>query len=142
MTEIQNQLKLLVTFHYVVSALAGVFALFPLIHLGLGLMMVLSPETLQGGGQPPPAFIGWLFVIVGACCIVVGLVFAACVFFAGRSIQQRKRHMFCLVMAGVQCMFMPFGTVLGIFTLILLTKEEVKREWQADGGLQTPPLLP
>jgi len=34
---------------------------------------------------------------------------------------------FCLVMAGAECLFMPFGTVLGVFTIILLLQEPVKQ---------------
>ena len=34
--------------------------------------------------------------------------------------------MFCLVMGAVECVFMPFGTVLGIFTIIVLMRESVK----------------
>jgi len=29
-------------------------------------------------------------------------------------------------MAGVECMFMPFGTVLGVFTIIVLMRPSVK----------------
>ncbi len=29
-------------------------------------------------------------------------------------------------MAGVACMFMPFGTVLGVFTIIVLLRDSVK----------------
>jgi hypothetical protein len=35
--------------------------------------------------------------------------------------------MFCLVMGGVECLFMPFGTVLGVFTIIVLMQEPVKQ---------------
>ena len=30
--------------------------------------------------------------------------------------------MFCLVIAAVQCAFVPFGTVLGVFTIVALQK--------------------
>ena len=33
--------------------------------------------------------------------------------------------MYCMVIASLECLFMPFGTVLGIFTLILLNKDSV-----------------
>jgi hypothetical protein len=29
-------------------------------------------------------------------------------------------------MAGIECVFMPFGTVLGVFTLVVLTRPSVK----------------
>ncbi len=34
--------------------------------------------------------------------------------------------MFCLVMACVACLFMPFGTVLGVFTIIVLARPSVQ----------------
>jgi len=33
---------------------------------------------------------------------------------------------YCLVVAGVECILVPFGTVLGVLTLIVLSKESVK----------------
>ena len=44
----------------------------------------------------------------------------------GLQLRQRRRHTFCVVMAAIGCAFMPFGTVLGIFTLIVLTKPTVR----------------
>jgi len=46
---------------------------------------------------------------------------------AGRKLRRRAAHTFCIVIAAIECIFMPFGTVLGIFTLIVLTKESVKK---------------
>ncbi len=37
-----------------------------------------------------------------------------------------RRRLFCLVVAGVECAFMPFGTVLGVFTIAVLMRESVK----------------
>ena len=39
-------------------------------------------------------------------------------------IQQRQRRVFSIVIAAVNCIFFPFGTALGIFTIILLSKPE------------------
>ena len=121
----EEQLNLLAIFHYVVAALGGLFSLFPLIHVGLGLMFIFAPEKFDKG-TPPPAFIGWIFVAFASLFIVLGLTFATLTFFAGRSLAKRKRYTFCLVMAGLECMFVPFGTVLGVFTIIVLLRESVK----------------
>ena len=134
----EEQLRLLSIFHYVVGGLAGLFALFPIIHLVIGLAMVFTPEKFDGKGGPPPAFIGWMFVGVAAVIIVMGWIFAACVLTAGRFLAKRKHYLFCLVMGGVECMFMPLGTVLGIFTIIVLMRESVKRLF--DGSRPVEPL--
>lgn len=43
--------------------------------------------------------------------------------------------MYCLVMAGIECMFMPFGTVLGVFTIIVLMRESVQKLFAANEPL-------
>jgi hypothetical protein len=127
MTKDEEHLKLLTIFHYVVGGLAGLFALFPIIHLVIGLFFILAPEKAAGNGGPPPAFVGWIFVIFASLIIVLGLTFAVFVVTAGRFLARRKHYMFCLVMAGVECVFMPFGTVLGVFTILVLMRESVKQ---------------
>lgn len=59
--------------------------------------------------------------------ITLGLVFAAFVFTAGRFLARHRRYSFCLTMAGAECIFVPFGTVLGVFTIIVLMRESVKQ---------------
>ena len=129
MTQDNEQLRLLSLFHYIVAGLAGLFSLFPVIHLVLGLFMVFSSKSFlnDNHGQPPPAFIGWFFVIIASFFITCGLTFAAFVLSAGRFLAKRKHYTFCFVMAGVECIFMPFGTVLGVFTIIVLNRESVKQ---------------
>lgn len=46
---------------------------------------------------------------------------------AGRCLAARKRYTFCFVVACLSLTMMPFGTALGIFTLVVLLKEPVKR---------------
>lgn len=132
MNQDEDQLRLLSIFHYVVAGLAALFALFPIIHLVLGLAMIIAPDKMGGHGGPPPAFIGWFFVIFAVVFITLGWVFAAFVFTAGRFLAKRKNHTFCLVMAGVECIFMPFGTVLGIFTILVLMRDSVKQIFAAN----------
>ncbi len=131
MKQDEDHLKLLSIFHYVVAGLAGLFALFPIFHLVFGLFFIFGAGKFEGKGEPPPAFIGWMFVVFAAVLITVGSVFAACVFAAGRFLAKRRHYMFCLVMAAVECIFMPFGTVLGVFTIIVLMREPVKELFTA-----------
>lgn len=124
----QQHLDLLGVFHYVVAGIAALFSLFPVIHLVMGLAMVTGqfPDMHARPGQPNPALFGWFFVVFAAIFILCGLTFSALLAYAGRCLRQRRRYTFCLVMAAISCVFMPFGTVLGVFTLIVLTKPTVK----------------
>lgn len=119
-------LDLIGIFYYVVAALAALFSLFPLIHVGMGVAMLSGAFDQPGHGTPPPPAVGWLFIVMGSAFILCGLAFAALLAVGGRRIRQRRGHTFCIVVAGLSCMFMPFGTVLGVLALVLLVKPEVK----------------
>lgn len=128
----QEHLRLLVIFHYVLAGITGLFGSIPLLHVAMGLFFVLNPETLAEGNPQgaPPAWFGWIFVGVGGAMVLMGWTMALLTFFSGRFMAQRRRWLFSMVIAGIQCAFVPFGTVLGIFTLIVLQRDTVRRLYQ------------
>ncbi len=123
-------------FHYVVAGLGALFACLPLIHVFIGIMMTRDPSVFIGpngapAGAPPPAFIGYLFASVGAFFVLLGWSLAVCTFISGRLLAKRRKRMFSFVMAALMCGFFPFGTALGIFTIIVLSRESVIRAYTA-----------
>lgn len=97
-----------------------------MIHLAIGLAIVSGKFGKPVQGEPPPEFVGWVFITIGAVAIVACWVFAAALAAAGELLQRRRGYTYCLVMAALACMFMPFGTVLGVFTLVVLVRPSVK----------------
>lgn len=124
MTQDEEYLNLLSIFHYVVAGMTAVFSLFPVIHLAVGIAMI---SGFFGGEDSEEVLFGWLFVAVGVVMMVIGFGVAGLIAFAGRAIRQRRNHMFCVVVAAVSCLMFPFGTVLGIFTIVILSRDSVKR---------------
>ena len=125
-----EHLRLLSIFHYVVGALAGLFALLPSFHLLMGLWMAAggpaANEPMGGEEVAILRLIGGFFSVFAGGLIALGLAFAACLIAAGRYLATRTHYTFCLVMAGIACAFMPFGTVLGVFTILVLMRPSVK----------------
>ena len=122
-----RNLDLLAMFHYIAGGITALLSCFPFIHLFIGIAMVTGKfiETSRHSG-PPEALFGWLFIVMGAMFILIGWSLAVCMIIAGKKLKNRRNRMFCMVIAGIECMLMPFGTVLGVFTLIALNKESVK----------------
>ena len=54
-------------------------------------------------------------------------------FIAGRSLAKRCHYWFAFVVACLECLFVPFGTILGVFTLIVLSRNSAKELF----GLET-----
>lgn len=126
MNQDQEHLNLLSIFHYIVGGIAALFSFFPIIYLIVGVLFLMIPQRFSGSGPPPPFFLGWIFIFIGAGFMLVGLAFAACVILAGRYIVRHKHYIFCLVIASLNCLFMPFGTILGVFTIVVLMRPSVK----------------
>jgi hypothetical protein len=126
-----EHIRLLSIFHYVVGGLIALFACFPIFHLVMGIFLLTNApefEKVQKPGQPdfPIEFFGVMFILIPAIFILCGWALAICTIIAGRKLSKQKSYTFCLVIAGLLCMFMPFGTVLGVFTIIVLMRDSVK----------------
>ncbi len=124
-----EHLKILSIFHYVVAGFAALFASFPIIHLVIGLSMLsgnLFGEEMSSEAFPEARLFGLMFTLIPAVMILLGWTFAIALVFAGRYLGKQQQHTFCLVMSGINCLFMPFGTVLGVFTIIVLQRPSVR----------------
>ena len=135
-----EHLQLLSIFHYVVGGIAMLFSCFPLIYVAMGIIFVILSGNPSTHGEPPPAFIGWIFIAIGTLAIVLIWTIAICIIVTGRFLSHRKGYLFCLVMAAIECVFMPFGTVLGVFTLIVLIRDSVKELFSSKSTV--PPSSP
>ena len=74
---------------YIVGGVLAFIAAFPIFHFVIGLMMIFSPGSL-GGGQPPPAFLGWFFVLIAGAGMLFGWTLAVGMLLAGWFLKQRK----------------------------------------------------
>ena len=129
-------LNLLAIFHYVVGGLAALFSFFALFYSIIGGFLLYAAEHPGPNSQePPPAFLGWIFIVLGAVFFLAGVTIAICILIAGRCLSRRKGYSFALVIACIECLFVPFGTILGIFTIVALSRESVKALFS---GAQTP----
>ncbi len=111
-------------FHYVMGGIIGLFALIPIIHFIVVFFIIIASSS--GEPNEPPMFIGLIFMIMSGLFVICGEALAICILVAGSKLRKRQSYMYCLVMAGILCAFTPLGTVLGIFTIINLTKPETK----------------
>ena len=139
MNQDNEHLRLLAIFHYVVGGLAALFSFFPLLYTTVGAVFIFAARhgTAKPGEDLPPEFLGWIFAVLGSLLFLIGIAMAICILIAGRSLALRKRYSFALVMACIECLFVPFGTILGVFTIVVLSRESVRGLFPT-AGAQAP----
>ncbi|HIE5094630.1 TPA: hypothetical protein ACXNC8_000634 [Stenotrophomonas maltophilia] len=125
-----DHLRTLSIAHYVVGGLIALFSLIFILHIVLGIAALTGNLPMKSGGQPSsPAeqrLFGWMFTIIGCAIVFGGVTLGAFVAYAGRCLARRRRHLLCLIVAGLACLFAPVGTVLGVFSLVTLLRPQVK----------------
>jgi len=122
----EEHLQLLSAFHYIVGAIVALCSCFALIYVAIG----ISSFTHQHSNGPP-LFVGGIFLAIGGVLLIIGWTYSACLFATGRFLTQRRAYTFCFVIAIFSCLFTPFGTILGIFTILVLVKPSVKALFSA-----------
>lgn len=118
----EEQLNLLALLHFILAGLTALMACIPIIHVVLGIMMVTGQFH---GADAPPEVLGWIFIGFGGLFMVMGWTLAALTAVAGFRLKQRRWRVFCMVIAALQCLNMPLGTALGVFSLIVLSRPSV-----------------
>lgn len=127
-----QQLKLLGILHFVGAGLAV---------LGLGMVVVhflvfryIMEHPQPGFNMPPqmntPAFKAMLMVAYGfwGGFILLSLVLNL---MAGLFLRECSHRVFCLIVAGFNCLHVPLGTALGIFTFVVLLDDRTKELYAA-----------
>jgi len=139
-----EHLRALVICHYIKAGLTLLMSAFIPLHYAIMRMVFTNPEFTKGmeraktSGQPMPfdpqqffALFQWFYVIAGVFMLADVILTVV----SGRFIQRRVNRTFSIVVAGFLCLFFPFGTILGIFTIIVLTRDSVARLY---AGANTP----
>jgi hypothetical protein len=73
-----------------------------------------------------------VFVGVGILIMLAVWALAALFGMAGRCLRRRTAYTFCFVMAVIVCSNFPLGTLLGVFTIVTLTRPHVKTAFSRD----------
>jgi hypothetical protein len=123
-----EHIRLLAILHFVFGGLAMLGILFLLIHYFILHTVFANPDLWksQPNSTPPPkeffeVFV-WLYVFMGC------LLMSACLLnlLSGLFLLKRRHRVFSLVIAGLNCLQTPFGTALGILTILVLLRDSVR----------------
>ncbi len=108
--------------------------------MGVGAFIASSPEVARTDNPPPPWF-GAIFAGIGALVFVSVEGMAALSFFTGRFLSRRQHHTFCVVISAFNCLSLPLGTALGVFSILVLQRSSVKALFASNGSSMGPPPL-
>ena len=127
-----EHLRILSIMHYIFGALKVLGGI-------SGLVLLLLGGALVSGAIPPDSpndqaavqAMGVLFSAIGMGITLFCLLSGAAIAAVGYCLTRRQAYAFCLVVAGSECLSFPLGTVLGVFTIVVLMRDSVKAAFAA-----------
>ncbi len=127
-----DHLKLLAIFHFIGAGLALLGILFLLAHFAMFHAFMDNPKIWENQKQGPPpaeffAVFKWFYMVMGLWFLSSGTLNVI----SGVCLRARKHRTFSVVVAGINCAHLPLGTVLGIFTIIVLLRDSVRESYES-----------
>jgi hypothetical protein len=132
-----DQLNLLAIFHFVGAGLALVGLLFLGLHFLMFMTFMANAPDPRGNRLPPAEFFmffRFFYVIAAAFFVSSGVLNIM----SGLFLRSRTHRMFSIVVAAINCMHMPIGTVLGAFTIVVLARDSVRELYDVQASVQKP----
>lgn len=124
----ESQLSVLPLFFKIFSVLSGCISSVFIVHIVIGLASLISPklfESSDGQGGLPVA-VSVLFIVFGAAAVLAGWAFAVILFKTAGWIQRREKHTWVTAVSALCCLQVPIGAALGVFTLVVIMRKQVK----------------
>jgi hypothetical protein len=151
---VRERLRLLAIGFYVKGAVGAIFVSFLLFHFVFMLGFSFMPESAWNPppktattaqtlsvtpspsprpvNQGPPVIMFRIFAALIGVIILLGWTFGGLTIYAGRCVQRRTHRVFIFVMAGLNCALIPWGTLLGVATFMVLQTTMARREFGLD----------
>lgn len=131
----REHLRLLAIFHFVAAGLALLGVGFVFAHYFIMHTVFANPEMWKAQKEAPPpkeffqVFI-WVYFISGAALVLASVLNLL----SGVFLLRKRNRIFSIVVAALNCFQIPVGTALGVFTMLVLSRESV-REWYGRNAL-------
>jgi hypothetical protein len=122
-----EHLRLLAIFHFVSAALSFVGVVFSSLYFLLFQVVFSNAEITQSQQGPPPEEFITIFRWFTGLFIVWFLVSCIGNLLSAMFLRARRHRTFSMVIAAINCLHIPLGTILGVFTLVVLGRESVRK---------------
>ena len=121
--------KIIAILYFVLAGLCLANLAFLAVHYYMMDMVMNIDMPVDQTGEETPDFFKEFFEIMNYIYLflaVIAIAFALLYFFTGLFLLKLKNRTFVIVGSAISCLFFPFGTALGVWSLITLLSDEGK----------------
>ena len=125
----EHNLRLLSIGYFIVAGLNAFASLLLFLYV-VFFSFMFSQVAKTAGEAVFPVSIGRLIGIIGVLVVLLVVGFTVLQFLTALRLKERKSRTFCLVIAAITCLGIPYGTFLGVCTFLVLLRPTVQRSFE------------
>src|SRR5260370_11463091 len=95
--------------------------------------------SVKDGACDESRLMGHFYHGLGIGVLIIGLAVTFLTYFTGRSLRDRRHRVFCLIIAAICCLQIPWGTAIGVCTFMVLSRPSVRAQFEPNA---MPPPTP
>jgi hypothetical protein len=123
-----EHLRLLSVAYIISGVMTALLSVMGLFYAAMGLLVSTIAQSPTNSSTPdsvPPQFMGLFFAVFGGIFFLAMISLAIAKFKAASYLKNRRSRTFCMVVAGISCLGVPYGTCLGVCTFMVLGRQSV-----------------
>ena len=130
----EEHLRLLSLFHYIKGGITVAFSFFGLIYF-VFIVFIVKIGSRAGfqshdfDNEFPFEFFAYFLIIVGIIVTFV-LVFGVLQLLSAYYLRRGRNRIFSFIIGIIECLEIPYGTVLGVITIMVLNRYSVKKKYE------------
>lgn len=95
----------------------------------------IHPDAGPNAENMLPASFTWTLVAVGTLVSLFSIGLYILFWNTGKNLREKRNRTLCQVVAGLICLSVPLGTLLGVFTFLVLGRPSVMAKFHRNAGL-------
>jgi hypothetical protein len=131
----RQHLRVLSIFWYILAGLYALGGTAAGLYIPFGVLIAAGNVPTRGGASGPG--VGYFLLGLGIGCLLFYGAYAYLTYLTGRSLVEYRRRKFIFGMAIALCVLGGLlGAVLGVFTIVVLSRESVKEQFALGGPVR------
>lgn len=137
----EHDLRLLSIGFFVQAGIAAFYTIMLLAYAGFASVILagIAQPANDSGQNLPPGFLPFMSIFMLILALIAG-AYTVALFVAGLWLRRFRNILFIQVVAAFNCVAIPYGTVLSIFTFLVLQRPSAKQMFAGPSLPSSPPV--
>jgi len=121
-----EHLNLLSLFHLISGIFTLVYSVFMALYFGFVTFILNMGNKLNAANSDFPFEFMNAIMFVFTIVLFIAIILGVAKIFCSKFIKQKTNRVFCIVICCIECFSFPYGTLLGVLSIMVLNRNSVK----------------